>query len=96
MSASDGIRMKWAYYLGLLSVAAHKKTNHPGVVVFDEPDQQEIEPESFASFLRRSADLGSGQQVIIATSESLSTVAKTIGIDGNIVNFNGLMLKPVS
>ena len=93
ISASDAIRLKWAYDLGLLFIAARKTTNHPNLVVFDEPGQQEIEPESFAAFLSRaSADLGSDQQLIIATSESLANVSQAVGQTAKIVNFDGFIL----
>jgi predicted nucleic acid-binding Zn-ribbon protein len=96
ISASDAIRLKWAYYLGLLAIAAQKRTNHPNLVVFDEPGQQEIEPESFAAFLRRaSADLGSDQQLIIATSESLANVMQAVDKTAKIVNFDGFILRPL-
>ena len=43
VSASDAIRLKWAYYLSCLELISDFSTNHPGLVVFDEPGQQEIE-----------------------------------------------------
>lgn len=39
-SASDAIRVVWAYLLGMLEVARVKDTNHPEFLVFDEPKQQ--------------------------------------------------------
>jgi hypothetical protein len=92
--ASDAIRLKWAYYLGLWSVAAKKKTNHPNLVVFDEPGQQEIETESFSSFLHRaSVDVGADQQIIIATSETLMNVKQVAGQTAKFVNFDGFILR---
>src|SRR5690606_2764350 len=37
ISASDSVRVIWAYLLGLLEVGEQFDTNHPGFVVFDEP-----------------------------------------------------------
>ena len=39
-SASDGIRLKWAYYLALVEVSQKFPTNHVGMFMFDEPGQQ--------------------------------------------------------
>ncbi len=39
LSASDAIRLKWAYHLALMELSRTDSTNHPGFVVFDEPRQ---------------------------------------------------------
>jgi hypothetical protein len=70
MSASDTIRLKWAYQLALLEVARTAETHHPGLVIFDEPQQQKTAKISFKKLLDRAATArASGQQVIFATSE---------------------------
>jgi hypothetical protein len=35
-SASDAIRLKWAYQLGLLELSQDHSTNHPGMLLLDE------------------------------------------------------------
>lgn len=57
-SASDGIRIIWGYLLSLFSVGRAYSTNHPGLVIFDEPRQQEANKVSFAELLRDAAELG--------------------------------------
>jgi hypothetical protein len=75
LSASDSIRLKWAYQLGLLDVSRTRSTNHPGLVVFDEPRQQEAAVTSVAGLLVEAARIAkSGAQIVIATSEDLVTV----------------------
>lgn len=70
MSASDTIRLKWAYQLALLEVARTAETHHAGLVIFDEPQQQKTAKISFKKLLDRAASARqSGQQVIFATSE---------------------------
>jgi predicted nucleic acid-binding Zn-ribbon protein len=54
-SASDSIRLKWAYQLSLLELASDKPTNHPGTLVFDEPRQQSSSRPSFQNLLKRAA-----------------------------------------
>jgi len=70
MSASDTIRLKWAYQLALLEVARTAETHHAGLVIFDEPQQQKTAKISFKKLLDRAAlARASRQQVIFATSE---------------------------
>jgi hypothetical protein len=69
-SASDLIRLVWAYLLGLLEVDRSFETNHPGLLMFDEPGQQSIAELSFEALLQRaSAASDFGQQVVFATSQ---------------------------
>lgn len=74
ISASDSVRVIWAYLLGLLEVGEQFDTNHPGFVVFDEPKQQSAKDLSFAALLKRASGGGPNRQVIFATSEPLETL----------------------
>ncbi|HBO1413772.1 hypothetical protein [Pseudomonas aeruginosa] len=69
-SASDYIRVIWAYTLGLLELAgSEKEIKHGGFVVFDEPRQHEASKVSFVSLIKKaSASKTYGGQVIFATS----------------------------
>lgn len=70
LSASDVVRLVWAYLVSLLEVAREKVTNHPNFLVLDEPQQQSIKDISFEALLKRTQQAGEfGQQVIIAMSE---------------------------
>lgn len=70
ISASDLIRTIWAYQHGMLEVARVAETNHPGMVLFDEPRQQSSSDVSFVQLLKRvSSAIEFGQQVILFTSE---------------------------
>lgn len=44
-SASDNIRAIWAYTIALMQTSIEKEGNHPGVIIFDEPNQHSIIPE---------------------------------------------------
>jgi hypothetical protein len=71
ISASDFIRVIWSYLSGMLELARSYTTNHPGLLIFDEPKQQSTKDISFAELLRRASSAGQfGQQVIFATSEN--------------------------
>lgn len=94
-SASDAIRLKWAYQLGLLELASDKSTNHPGLLIFDEPRQQSSSRPSFQNLLKRAALAQKRkQQVIFSTSEDLETLtAITSSIDCEKVIFSGYILQ---
>lgn len=96
VSASDAIRLKWAYYLSCLELMKQVVTNHPGLLVFDEPGQQEIESTSLFEFLRSAArGAAAGRQVIVSTSETLDAVSSALGGAANIVSFPAFILQPL-
>jgi hypothetical protein len=67
VSASDTIRLIWAYLVGLMETGEAGETNHPGLLVLDEPGQQEIEDASLRAFLAHAATFRDRHQQIIAT-----------------------------
>lgn len=96
-SASDTIRIIWAYLIGLLETDRKFQTNHLGMLVFDEPRQQGTKKLSFDALLQRASKCAaSKQQVIVATSEdkeTLDTILKDISC--NYLQFPGKMLTPI-
>ncbi len=97
-SASDLIRLKWAYQLGLMEVAReHASCNHPGFLIFDEPRQQEVEQSSLGElFVRAAASGTSGQQVIVVTSEEKTTLDRLLqGLDCHYLSFDGYLIKRI-
>lgn len=98
LSASDSVRLKWAYQLGLLDVSQGSETNHPGLVVFDEPRQQEAAEASVAGLLAEASRIAGGRsQILIATSEDLSKVKGFLeGIECQLLVFDGKMIAPIS
>jgi len=96
ISASDAIRLKWAYYLSLLSVSKECAANHCGLVIFDEPGQQEMEAPSLRALLEwASGGLLEDQQLIIATSEPYESLNASLQGRYHLVNFDGLILQPI-
>jgi regulator of replication initiation timing len=80
LSASDMIRAMWAYLLSFAEVGLKHATNHLGLLVLDEPRQQEVHRNDFAAFLLRLARDGSdGLQVIVATSEEHGGLIEMLG-----------------
>lgn len=70
-SASDVIRLRWAYALSLMRVSLDRGGRHPGLVLMDEPGQQEV--ESLPALIRFAAN-ESGSQIIIVTSEPAENI----------------------
>lgn len=91
LSASDNIRTIWAYLQGLLELSAEQPMNHFGLLLFDEPRQQEAAELSFERLLARAANAKRrSQQVVFATSEPLANIQRmTKGLNPQIVSFEG-------
>ncbi len=86
-SASDGVRVIWAFTMALLQVSIEKAGNHPNILIFDEPAQQSIVPADMSSFINSVVELGKNCQVIIAitlNSEELVSIIK--GLDKGLYN----------
>lgn len=96
-SASDAIRLKWAYQLGLLELARNHPTNHPGMLLLDEPRQQSSSKVSFGQLLERAASHNrAGQQVIVSTSEDIDTLGPILArVSCNKIIFDGYVLQPI-
>ncbi len=89
VSASDAIRLKWAYYLACVELMDHFTVNHPG--------QQEIESGSLVEFLRSAALTPShNRQIVVSTSETLTAVQSAVGSMANIISFSGFILQPLA
>ncbi|CAH0178278.1 hypothetical protein SRABI02_01420 [Plantibacter cousiniae] len=74
VSASDMIRVIWAYLFAMLEVGLSDGA-HLGLLVFDEPRQQETARPSYAALLQQAARAGrAGAQIIFATSEESSSL----------------------
>ncbi|CAB4365432.1 MAG: hypothetical protein F2681_14995 [Actinobacteria bacterium] len=97
ISASDSIRVIWAYLLGLMEVSSVHETNHPRLLLLDEPRQQSAKDVSFEALLRQAALVASrGGQVIFATSEDpRSLESKLEGVQHNLISIDGFLLKPL-
>jgi hypothetical protein len=95
ISASDLIRTIWAYQSGMLEVAREAQTNHPGMLVFDEPRQQSTRDVSFAALLKRASNASKcGQQVIFFTSEEKKRLKEHLrDLDHSLHEVDGRVIK---
>lgn len=94
-SASDGIRLKWAYILALLQLSKSFEINHAGFSVFDEPGQQQMRELDLAEFFAASAKgAGTERQILVTTSEVLNRVNASLeGVEATIHSFEGFILQ---
>jgi hypothetical protein len=96
LSASDAIRLKWAYQLALLEVSCGlDDARHPGLLVFDEPRQQETARLSFHKLIARASQVPKDLQVIFTTSEHKPTLFEAIAdLDLHLIDLPGYLLQP--
>jgi hypothetical protein len=87
-SASDGIRIIWGYLISMMELSREFDTNHPGLLIFDEPRQQDADQVSFSSLLKRAAmTKKNNQQIILATSEKTDSLKiATQGLDFTLID----------
>lgn len=77
VSASDNIRTICAYLLAALEISRTLESNHPGILILDEPRQQNLQWNNFSVVLAEAANAKRyGQQVIVATSDSFEDVER--------------------
>ena len=89
ISASDNIRVIASYAIAMLELAREFATNHPNLLILDEPRQQSLSKVSFREiFERLSRCANSNQQVIIATSEAKESLNELLrGIPAHVRSF---------
>lgn len=96
-SASDFIRCIWAYTTALLKTSITYDTNHPRLLIFDEPKQQDMSKDSFRSFLTE-LSLFKDQQVLVFASfenSDLSFEEATDELTFSINKIDELLIKPI-
>lgn len=95
ISASDFIRIIWSYLYGLLEASRDLDTNHPGLLIFDEPRQQSANKLSFSALLTRTSEAYNfDQQVIFATSENEENLSSILeGIPHEFIKFEGRIIQ---
>lgn len=80
LSASDMIRVIWSYLFAIMRVSEEEGGNHLGLLIFDEPRQQETASESYRQLLQEAAEQGArGSQIIFATSEASESLISMLG-----------------
>ncbi len=96
-SASDNIRLLWAYTIALQELRKYYETNHLGITFFDEPGQQEIRASSRQAFYKIIGEMDYHQnQVIVSTSDDSKRLIKMLqGIDHKFYDFGEKVICPL-
>lgn len=97
-SASDFIRCLWAYYISLMQTSMLYHGNHPGLLLFDEPKQQDMSEEGFKIFLQNLSTFSTEQVFVFASFENKdeSFEAATEGLRFNYVKIQDKLIKPLN
>jgi hypothetical protein len=66
-SASDFVRLIWAYLMAIYKTSDELNGNHPKFIVFDEPAQHSMSLESLNEMLKQLANSGSLQSIVAAS-----------------------------
>lgn len=96
-SASDFIRCLWAYYIALMQTSLKYKGNHPNLLMFDEPKQQDMSEEGFKIFLHKLSEFSSEQVLVFASFENKdeSFLSATEGLIYNLIRIEEKLIKPL-
>jgi hypothetical protein len=97
-SASDFIRCIWAYTIALLKTSITSRTNHPKLLIFDEPNQQDMSKDSFKSLLLELSNYNNEQILLFASFENSDTsfAEATEGLTFSINKIDELLIKPIT
>ncbi|MDE5422120.1 AAA family ATPase [Ancylomarina sp. DW003] len=96
--ASDFIRCIWAYTCSLYLTSQEFECNHPNLLMFDEPKQQDISINHFRSFLTELSGYTGVQTLLFASFENSDESFKnaTEGLDFNLRYIDKKLIKPLT
>ena len=94
-SGSDLIRCLWAYYISLLKTSGKFNGCHPGIMIFDEPQQQSASTKDFHEFLKELSSFTENQIVVFASFQNSDEDFEmaTENIEFNLVKAEGKFVK---
>jgi hypothetical protein len=97
-SASDLVRCIWSYSCALYKLSLQFDSNHPGLLMFDEPAQHSVSDADFRAFLMELASYTSAQVLVFASfnnNESSEFERTTEGISFQLDSISKL-IRPLS
>jgi len=97
-SASDFIRCLWSYYTSIFKTSIAFQTNHPMLLIFDEPKQQDMAIGNFKSFLSELSQFKEQQVLVFASFENSDDSFKeaTHGLKFSLNRIEEKLIKPIS
>jgi len=84
-SASDYIRLIWAFNLALEYVTKKHGGNHPKLIVMDEPGQQQMNIQSMGKLFEQLSNLG-GQSIIASSLTMEEVLQLSSDINVNVID----------
>ena len=96
-SASDFVRLIWAYLLSLHQVSHETNGNHIGLLVFDEPAQHSMGVTSMNSLLKTMSEQTNLQSIVAASFEESDDKFKEAveGVSHRFISVGHKLLKPL-
>lgn len=97
-SATDLVRAIWAYTCSLRRVSDHFGSNHPKLLLFDEPAQHSMSDDNFHTFLQELASYPDGQSLVFASFNNSDPEFASItqDIPFSLTRISGKLIKPIS
>lgn len=96
-SASDFVRLIWAYLLSIQVVSSQKQGNHFGCIVFDEPGQHSMRTSSVNELLKVMSAQMSLQSIVAASFDENDSVFQesVVDVSHKLIHIEGKLLKPI-
>lgn len=97
-SASDFVRLIWAYLLAAYSVSDELGGNHPRIIVLDEPGQHSMGVTSVNMLLKSISEKKNLQSIIAASFDESDEVFResVCGVEYHLIECGLKLLKPVN
>lgn len=97
-SASDFVRLIWAYLLAIYSASEELGGNHPGLILLDEPGQHSMGVTSVNALLKTISQQRNIQGIVAASFDESDEVFEesVLGVNYNLIKCGYKLLKPVS
>jgi hypothetical protein len=97
-SASDFVRSIWAYTCSLYKTSVANNGNHPNLLMFDEPKQQDMSINDFTNFLKELSTYKNAQTLLFASFENSDETFSTAteGIEFHLNYINEKLIKPTN
>lgn len=98
-SASDFVRLIWAYLIALFQAATFHgvKGHHLGVLVFDEPGQHSMGEQSMLALFQKISGLNGLQSIVFASFENAIDNFKTAtaNVRFDLLDWEGKLVRPL-
>lgn len=95
-SASDNIRLIWSYVIAIYKTSQQFAGNHPGLMVFDEPGQQQMADKSQKQLFEVLSKT-KGQAIVGTSLEPEKIKEMTKDLDLNVIDLGeDFIIKPLT